>query len=166
MLLAPALAHGAGAMATFDVDGCIEALLAFRPTQRQPIIAEEDVRAMTAECKEILLEQPAMLELNAPIRVVGDVHGQFMDLLRLFGASALCLSLSLSGRGRTRVERRKKQFDRDVRPPVLPFGASQSLAAYPRTRTTSSSATTSIAASMGAPVCGSRPRPCVRRRAS
>ena len=99
VLLGPALAHGADAMATFDVDGCIEALLAFRPTQRQPIIAEEDVRAMTAECKEILLEQPAMLELNAPIRVVGDVHGQFMDLLRLFGASALCLSLSLSRGG-------------------------------------------------------------------
>jgi serine/threonine-protein phosphatase PP1 catalytic subunit len=72
-------------MATFDIDGCIDALLAFRPSQRRPIISEKDVRAMADECKGVLMEQPAMLELNAPIRVVGDVHGQFMDLLRLFG---------------------------------------------------------------------------------
>lgn len=73
-------------MATFDVDECIDALLSFRRGERRPIIHEGVVYKMAEECKTILLEQPAMLELNAPIRVVGDVHGQFMDLLRLFGA--------------------------------------------------------------------------------
>ena len=33
---------------------------------------------------EILKSQPALLELEAPIQIVGDVHGQFTDLLRLF----------------------------------------------------------------------------------
>ena len=77
-------------MASFDIDGCIAALLSFRPSQRRPVVKEDTVRTMIKECQEILLEQPAMLELNAPIRVVGDVHGQFMDLLRLFGECALC----------------------------------------------------------------------------
>ena len=35
--------------------------------------------------KSILLEQPVCLELMAPISIVGDVHGQYSDLLRLFG---------------------------------------------------------------------------------
>lgn len=34
--------------------------------------------------REILLQQPMLLELNAPLKIVGDVHGQFSDLLRLF----------------------------------------------------------------------------------
>ena len=76
-------------MSTFDIDGCIDALLSFRPSQRRPILGEAAVHAMVEECKEILLQQPAMLELNGPIRVVGDVHGQFMDMLRLFGACSI-----------------------------------------------------------------------------
>jgi len=89
--------RSAGGMASFDIDGCIAALLSFRPSQRRPVVKEGDVRAMINECKEVLLEQPAMLELSAPIRVVGDVHGQFMDLLRLFGECTLCQLLP--GRG-------------------------------------------------------------------
>ncbi len=129
-------------MATFDIDRCIDTLLAFRPSkkkQRRPIIGAEDVRAMVEECKEILLEQPAMLELGAPIRVVGDVHGQFVDLVRLFGA---CLTAKSSS----------PQLD-SIRPSNCAdtvADRSQSLAACLQSRTTSSSATTLIVASMGA----------------
>lgn len=34
--------------------------------------------------REILMQQPMLLELSAPLKIVGDVHGQFSDMLRLF----------------------------------------------------------------------------------
>lgn len=33
--------------------------------------------------KDILMKQPCFLELESPIHVCGDIHGQFVDLLRL-----------------------------------------------------------------------------------
>lgn len=38
----------------------------------------------TLHALQIMLEQPALLELHCPINVVGDIHGQYSDLLRLF----------------------------------------------------------------------------------
>jgi len=33
---------------------------------------------------KVMLREPSLLDIAAPIKVIGDIHGQFADLLRLF----------------------------------------------------------------------------------
>merc|ERR1711904_626787 len=47
-------------------------------------IPEGQVRALCTQNREIYIGQPSFLELEAPIKICGDVHGQYHDLLRLF----------------------------------------------------------------------------------
>jgi serine/threonine-protein phosphatase PP1 catalytic subunit len=46
--------------------------------------AEADIRALCTRARDIFMEQPILLELEAPIKICGDIHGQYYDLLRLF----------------------------------------------------------------------------------
>ncbi|KAG9443375.1 hypothetical protein H6P81_014715 [Aristolochia fimbriata] len=47
-------------------------------------LSESEIRNLCLVAKEIVLTQPNLLELEAPINVCGDIHGQYSDLLRLF----------------------------------------------------------------------------------
>ena len=47
-------------------------------------LSESEIKQLCATSKEIFLNQPNLLELEAPIKICGDVHGQYSDLLRLF----------------------------------------------------------------------------------
>jgi len=47
-------------------------------------LQEEDIRSLCFKARAILTNQPILLELEAPIKIVGDIHGQYYDLLRLF----------------------------------------------------------------------------------
>mmetsp|Transcript_37577 Transcript_37577/g.76481 ORF Transcript_37577/g.76481 Transcript_37577/m.76481 type:complete len:362 (+) Transcript_37577:366-1451(+) len=47
-------------------------------------ITEPEIRGLCERARPVLLSQPMLLELEAPIKICGDVHGQYTDLLRLF----------------------------------------------------------------------------------
>lgn len=47
-------------------------------------LAENEIKLLCQKVRPILLAQPMLLELEAPLKICGDIHGQFTDLLRLF----------------------------------------------------------------------------------
>lgn len=85
-----------------DVDNIIEQLLGVRGARpgRQVNLHENEVRWLCIKSKEIFSQQPVLLELEAPLKIcgklftdfnecslkqfLGDIHGQYYDLLRLF----------------------------------------------------------------------------------
>lgn len=69
-----------------DVDLMIEKLLEVRGSRpgRQVQLAENDIKAIVSKSREVLISQPSLLELEAPIKICGDIHGQYYDLIRLF----------------------------------------------------------------------------------
>merc|ERR1711988_807478 len=42
------------------------------------------MKALCTQVRGVFLDQSALLELEAPLKICGDVHGQYHDLLRLF----------------------------------------------------------------------------------
>ncbi|KAI9475488.1 MAG: Metallo-dependent phosphatase-like protein [Benjaminiella poitrasii] len=51
---------------------------------KQLCLKNSEVTAICRAAMEIFLSQPSLLELSAPVKIVGDTHGQYKDLLRLF----------------------------------------------------------------------------------
>ena len=47
-------------------------------------MTELELKFLIYQSKKIISEQPVYLEIQAPIIVCGDTHGQYTDLLRLF----------------------------------------------------------------------------------
>ena len=83
-------ASGKGAKAkeeyTLEIDNIIDSLLkvrSYRPGKTVNL-PEKDVLALCLSAREVFLSQPALLELEAPLKICGDIHGQYYDLLRLF----------------------------------------------------------------------------------
>lgn len=48
-----------------------------------------EIQAICSAAREVFLSQPSLLRLQAPIKVVGDVHGQYTDLLRILRLSGV-----------------------------------------------------------------------------
>lgn len=44
-----------------------------------------DMHWLCTKAIHVLMEQPTLLNLSSPITIVGDIHGQFSDLLRILG---------------------------------------------------------------------------------
>jgi len=71
----------------FDIDKALEALKTITPKEEKDLkshFPEADLKALCANAQKIFMSQPALLELDAPINIVGDVHGQYTDVLRMF----------------------------------------------------------------------------------
>jgi len=47
-------------------------------------LSENEIKFLCLKSKEIFINQPIFLELETPIKICGDTHGQYFDLLRLF----------------------------------------------------------------------------------
>ena len=53
--------------------------------KKTKILTEQEIQLLCKKCKKIFAEQDVLLNLSSPIKVCGDIHGQYYDLLRLFG---------------------------------------------------------------------------------
>ncbi|XP_019418868.1 PREDICTED: serine/threonine-protein phosphatase PP1-like [Lupinus angustifolius] len=51
---------------------------------KQVQLSESEIRQLCVNARQIFLSNPILLDLSAPIRVCGDIHGQYQDLLRVF----------------------------------------------------------------------------------
>lgn len=69
-----------------DIDSVIQNLLQVRSARpgKEVMLPERQITLLCHAVRDIFISQPILLELEAPIKIVGDIHGQYYDLLRLF----------------------------------------------------------------------------------
>jgi serine/threonine-protein phosphatase PP1 catalytic subunit len=57
--------------------------------QKPVNLLENEIKWLAVKVKEICMDQPIYLELESPLNVCGDIHGQFYDLLKLFDVAGV-----------------------------------------------------------------------------
>jgi len=70
-----------------DIDVIIDKLLAVRkrhPSGQIVRLTPGTVEFLCCRAREVFMEQSMLLEVEAPLNLCGDVHGQYHDLLRIF----------------------------------------------------------------------------------
>merc|ERR550514_1785728 len=71
-----------------NVDLLLHHLLELRagpPVQGKPAaLPELQVSLLCHHVRDVFQEQPMLLEVDGPMKVCGDIHGQYFDLLRFF----------------------------------------------------------------------------------
>jgi hypothetical protein len=84
--LSKAVAPGGEASGKFDIEDVISRLLAARYAKpgKSVCLKNQEIMQVCYRAREVFLEQSCLLELNPPVNIVGDIHGQYDDLLRIF----------------------------------------------------------------------------------
>ncbi len=76
-----------GELKDTDVDDYIKRLLdagyAGKST-KGVCLRNAEITSICSRVREIFLDQPPLIELEAPVKIVGDIHGQYSDLIRMF----------------------------------------------------------------------------------
>jgi len=70
-----------------DLDDMIQRLLDAAYTgkvTKTVSLKNAEIFAICSAVREVFLTQPSLLELAPPVKIVGDIHGQYTDLIRMF----------------------------------------------------------------------------------
>lgn len=76
-----------GKLRSFDIDDMIQRLLDVGYTgkvSKSLCLKNTEITAICMAARDVFLSQPTLVELSPPVKIVGDVHGQYSDLIRLF----------------------------------------------------------------------------------
>lgn len=85
--LSPTGNGGKDKLKQLDIDDMIQRLLDVGYTgkvSKSLCLKNAEIVAICQTAREIFLSQPTLIELSPPVKIVGDVHGQYSDLIRLF----------------------------------------------------------------------------------
>lgn len=73
-----------GLVTDLDLEECIERLY------NKELLPEITIEALCSKIKELLIKESNVVHISAPVTVVGDIHGQFYDLLEIFKIGGFC----------------------------------------------------------------------------
>lgn len=86
-VISSSLTMAMGELKDADVDDYIKRLLdagyAGKST-KGVCLRNAEINSICSRVREIFLDQPPLIELEAPVKIVGDIHGQYSDLIRMF----------------------------------------------------------------------------------
>ena len=67
------------------------------------------IEAICAKTKELLMKESNVVHIQAPVTVVGDIHGQFFDMIEIFKIGGYCPDTNYLFLGRSRDPQQSTQ---------------------------------------------------------
>ena len=85
--LYPVASTASDKLRTPDIDDMINRLLEVGysgKVSKSVCLKNAEITTLCMAARDVFLAQPTLIELSPPVKIVGDVHGQYSDLIRLF----------------------------------------------------------------------------------